>query len=78
MTWVKTIDEHEAEGDLAAVYANVNKPVAHIFKSHSLNAPALRAHVQLYRTIMFGPSGLSRAEREAVATTVSVLNHCNY
>jgi alkylhydroperoxidase family enzyme len=50
----------------------------HILASHSLNPDALRAHLHLYRTIMFGPSGLSRAEREAVAVTVSSINRCHY
>lgn len=50
----------------------------HILASHSLNLEALTAHLQLYRTIMFGPSGLSRAEREAVGVTVSASNHCHY
>lgn len=50
----------------------------HILASHSLNPEALNAHQHLYRTIMFGPSGLSRAEREAVAVTVSAVNQCHY
>jgi hypothetical protein len=37
----------------------------HILASHSLNGAAMRAHLTLYRTIMFGESGLSRAECEA-------------
>jgi alkylhydroperoxidase family enzyme len=35
-------------------------------------------HLALYRAIMFGDSGLSRAEREAVAVTVSQANDCFY
>ena len=78
MTWVKVIDEHEAEGELAALYERMNNRVANIIKSHSLNVEALKAHLDLYRAIMFRPSGLSRAEREGVATVVSGLNHCHY
>ncbi|MBW3589294.1 MAG: carboxymuconolactone decarboxylase family protein [Actinobacteria bacterium] len=51
---------------------------AHILKCHSLNREALRAHVSLYRTIMFGDSGLSRSEREAIAVCVSAANDCHY
>lgn len=51
---------------------------AHILASHSLNPAALRAHLGLYRTIMFGDSGLSRAEREAMAVCVSAANNCHY
>jgi hypothetical protein len=46
----------------------------HILASHSLNPDALQAHVRLYRTIIFGPSGLSRPEREAIAVAVSAAN----
>ena len=34
--------------------------------------------MQMYRATMFGPSGLSRAEREMLATVVSWANHCFY
>jgi uncharacterized peroxidase-related enzyme len=78
VTWVKVVHEQAAEGELAELYATMKNRPANIIKSHSLNAEALKAHVQLYRTIMFRPSGLSRAERESVATVVSSLNHCHY
>ncbi|HCP61136.1 MAG TPA: hypothetical protein DIU14_01500 [Actinobacteria bacterium] len=51
---------------------------AHILQSHSLNAEALEHSYGLYQAIMFGPSGLSRAEREAVAVCVSAVNDCHY
>jgi alkylhydroperoxidase family enzyme len=38
----------------------------------------MRAHLALYRTIMYGESGLSRAEREAIAVCVSAANECHY
>lgn len=50
----------------------------HVLASHSLNDAALRAHLALYRTIMFGESGLTRAEREAIAVCVSAANECHY
>lgn len=52
--------------------------MANILASHSLNQDALRAHLGLYRTIMFGPSPLSRSEREAMAVAVSAANDCHY
>lgn len=51
---------------------------ANIVASHSLNREAMVAHVRLYRTIMYGESPLSRAEREAIAVTVSAVNDCHY
>ena len=38
----------------------------------------LRRSIDLYREIMFGPSELSRAERELVAVVVSAANNCHY
>lgn len=64
MTWVETGDEQH----------NLD----HILRSHSANRPVMRAHVTLYRAIMFGESPLSRAEREAVAVAVSAVNNCHY
>lgn len=64
MTWVR-IDPS------AAQHAN-------IVSSHSLNRAAMRAHVGLYRTIMFGESPLSRSERETIAVVVSAANDCHY
>jgi alkylhydroperoxidase family enzyme len=64
MTWVRT-----SAGD-----PNLDL----ILASHSLNEASVVAHLQLYRTVMFGPSGLTRAEREAVAVCVSAANDCHY
>ncbi|MGH2808117.1 MAG: carboxymuconolactone decarboxylase family protein [Actinomycetota bacterium] len=50
----------------------------HILASHSIHPEALEAHLTLYRTIMFGPSPLSRSEREAIAVAVSAANDCHY
>ena len=35
-------------------------------------------HLGLYMTLMFGKSGLSRLEREAIAVVVSATNECEY
>ncbi len=50
----------------------------HVLAAHSLNPEALAAHLALYRVLMFGRSGLSRAEREAIAVAVSAANECHY
>lgn len=77
--WIQTWAREEAEGELAEIYACFGRgPVAHILRSGSINPPVLRAHYDLYRSIMFGPSPLSRAQREMIATVVSQLNQCHY
>jgi alkylhydroperoxidase family enzyme len=40
--------------------------------------PCGRARRQLYVTIMFGPSSVTRLEREAIAVAVSTANRCHY
>lgn len=81
MAWIKQIDEEHAEGELAEVYARLLEQrgkLANILKVQSLNPGALGAHVDLYMATMFAQSGLSRAEREAIAVVVSTLNDCEY
>jgi len=81
MSWIREIDEHEASGELAEVYAALSKmrgKVANILKVHSLNPRALKNHVDLYMTLMFGQSGLGRAQRESLAVVTSAGNDCDY
>jgi uncharacterized peroxidase-related enzyme len=81
MSWIKEVEVSEAEGKLAETYAALIKQrgkVANILKVHSLNPVAMGDHLNLYMTIMFGKSGLSRAEREAIAVVVSASNDCEY
>lgn len=81
MAWIKVIQEHEAEGELKQLYDQLIEPwggVDHILKIHSLNPASLRAHFELYKTLMRGPSGLSRTQREMIAVVVSATNHCHY
>jgi uncharacterized peroxidase-related enzyme len=81
MSWIKEVDISEAEGKLAETYAALIEKrgkVANILKVHSLNPDAMSNHLDLYMTIMFGKSGLSRAEREAIAVVVSASNDCQY
>jgi uncharacterized peroxidase-related enzyme len=81
MSWIREVEVSEAEGKLAKAYAALIQQrgkVSNILKVHSLNPEAMGNHLDLYMTIMFGESGLSRAEREAVAVVVSANNDCQY
>lgn len=49
-----------------------------IVKAMSLRPGVLRRSMQLYREIMFGPSELSRLERELLAVVVAQANGCHY
>lgn len=81
MSWIDEIDIETADGKLEAIYAELVKKrgkVSNILKVHSLNPDAMAGHLDLYMSIMFGKSGLSRAEREAIAVVVSANNDCAY
>ncbi|MDX1516806.1 MAG: carboxymuconolactone decarboxylase family protein, partial [Woeseiaceae bacterium] len=81
MAWIEEIGVEDADGRLAEIYAELVEKrgkVSNILKVHSLNAEAMADHLDLYMTVMFGKSGLSRAEREAIAVVVSANNDCAY
>ncbi len=71
MSWIDEIEAGDADGKLSEMYAELVKKrgkVSNILKVHSLNPEAMGAHL----------SGLSRAEREAIAVVVSAANDCSY
>jgi uncharacterized peroxidase-related enzyme len=81
MAWIKVVEPEEATGVLKQEYDAALERAGKVFnilKVQSLNPHALQASMQMYRATMFGPSGLSRAEREMLATVVSWANHCFY
>jgi uncharacterized peroxidase-related enzyme len=81
MSWIEEIEVDEADGTLAEMYAELSKrrgKISNILKVHSLNPQAMSDHLDLYMTLMFGKSGLSRPEREAIAVVVSAANECEY
>jgi len=81
MAWIRIIEEHDADDALRREYEAARRRAGKVFnivKVQSLNPAALRAGVHLYLTLMYGPSGLSRAERELLATVTSWANNCFY
>lgn len=82
MAWIRTIDEGEAEGQLAELYRAMLDPesgrVDNILRLHSLRPDGLDAHFRLYRSVMAGSRGLPKVDRELIAVVVSQLNECEY
>jgi alkylhydroperoxidase family enzyme len=75
------MEEAEADGLLREEYdAAIERAgkVFNILKAMSLRPAVLRASMALYREIMFGESGLSRRERELLATVASAEQSCHY
>lgn len=81
MAYIETIGPGDAEGELARVYDEATRRAGRVYgilRLQSLNPAVLAASIELYKAIMFGPSPLSRVEREAIAVTVSRVNECFY
>jgi uncharacterized peroxidase-related enzyme len=78
---LRLIDVAAATGVLKEEYdaaiARAGK-VFNIVRAMSLRPGVLRSSMGLYRSIMFGESGLTRQERELLATVVSRTNECFY
>jgi alkylhydroperoxidase family enzyme len=81
MAWIKMIDKSVARGRLKRLVdrmAGKKGKVDNILMIHSLNPPSMAGHYDLYKTLMYGRSPLSRAQREMIAVVVSTVNECHY
>ena len=81
MAHLRLIGPDEASGLLAEEYAAAVKRAGKVYNivcSMSLRPGVLRRSMELYKAIMMGPSGLTRQERELLATVVSAENECYY
>lgn len=81
MAYIDVVSPEDATGELADIYTRIKSSRGKITSVHtiqSLNPPTIPAHMELYRTVMFSQSPLSRAEREMIAVVVSRSNECRY
>ena len=81
MSWIRTVSPDEATGRLKRSYdAAVQRAgaVAGIVRAMSPNPRVLEASMAFYRAVMFGPSPLSRRQREMLAVVTSRVNDCHY
>lgn len=79
--WIDSVSPSEADGELKDMYDRIGGArggVAQIHQAQSLNPKVLAAHFELYKALMFQPSPLTRADREALAVAVSRANSCEY
>jgi len=80
--WIEMIPEPDAEGELKEWYDKLRDPefgvVDNIMRIHSLHPTSMRDHYEMYHTVMYGKSKLTRPEREMVAVVVSAANRCVY
>lgn len=81
MAWVRTVQETQADGYVKGVYEGLVKQrgwIPNIVRSTTIRPELTRAWMGLFTTLLFGPSELARAQREMIATVVSVANRCYY
>lgn len=50
----------------------------HIVQIMSVNPPVLKTSIEFYLAVMYGPSPLTRMQRELLATVVSAELNCFY
>lgn len=81
MPWVKQVGLEESSGllreQLEQAVARAGR-IWNIVGVMSLNPEAMRDSIAFYSTVMFGPSPLTRAQREMLATVVSSELDCFY
>ncbi len=81
MSWIQVVGPESAKGTLAEVYEEVGRrrgEIADIQQVQSLNPKAMKAHLDLYLSLVYRKGELSRAQREMIGVTVSSLNGCPY
>lgn len=82
MAWIRTTPPEAAEGLLARLYDTAIKRAGKVFnviRIQSLRPKVLRDSTRLYLEVMHSrDSGLTRAQREMIATAVSRANDCFY
>lgn len=81
MANIKVISYEEATGKLKDIYDGLIEKrgkLADVHTIQSLNPDTIIAHMELYRSIMFSHSPLTRAQREMIAVVVSATNGCSY
>ena len=81
MPWIKTIPPEEATGRLRKSYDEAVRRAGRVFgivRAMSLAPAVLDASLELYKRIMFAREGLTRVQRELLATVVSRANDCHY
>jgi alkylhydroperoxidase family enzyme len=81
MAHIQTTPPEAARGRLRTLYDQAVGRTGKVYRIVQLMSPnpaVLEASMALYLATMFGPSGLSRAQREMLATVVSRTNRCRY
>ena len=82
MAWIETTSPEQATGLLRRLYDTAIRRAGKVYNVIRVQSPrpkVLRESTHLYLEVMHSAdSGLTRAQREMLATTVSAVNDCHY
>lgn len=81
MSWIHQVEIDDATGLLKQEYDKAIRRAGrlwHIVQVMSANPRVLKASIEFYLAVMYGPSPLSRLQRELLATVVSGELDCFY
>lgn len=81
MPFIRVIPHEEAKGPLKEQYDEALRRAGRIWNIvgiMSQNPAIMKASIDIYLAIMYGPSPLSRSQREMLAVVTSVANKCIY
>lgn len=81
MTWIKTISETEATGQLTELYADMRQrhgAISNIARAASINPPVMQALADLRRALRGFDCALGPRRQEMIAVLTSALHQCTY
>ena len=87
MTWIKTVPESEATGELAAAYARIRQQnrarqatgsVSNVTQAASVNPPVMEALANLVYALRGPHCALGKRRQEMIAVLTSALHRCAY
>lgn len=81
MPHVHVLDYDETSGVARREYDSAQRRAGRIWNIVSIQSQlpeVMRDSMRLYQSIMYGPSPLSRAQREMIAVVTSQSNECHY
>jgi len=81
MSYIKTIDQKDATGQLKDIYDNLTGSIGmipNIVKAQSLRPDLLEPLLGFIGTLMMSEHGLSKTTKELIAAYVSKINSCEY
>ncbi len=81
MAYIDLVPDEQATGRLRKLYDTAIGRAGRVFnivRTMSPNPAVMESSMDFYMFLMRGPSGLSRRERELIATVTSRANDCYY